>query len=193
MTGLAHIYAKGSGHHPRVPHNFIFKRVDDIPRHPAMLYESAVYFILSAVLFTLWFSKNGKVRWGLPIGILFTFVFGARIVIEFFKENQVDFENGMILNMGQLLSIPFVIDLYMSFFVCLGIVPCMNNFMGRYKYLSPKWFVYIGSLNFFIIRGIFTNIRWKNTFTKDLSQIRINTHESIINRDRPRFVIRVIA
>ena len=94
---------------PELPWAIVFKRIDDLPRHPAMLYEAALYFFLSIVLYSLWFAKKGKVRWGLPIGILFTAVFGGRIAIEFFKENQVDFENEMILNMGQLLSIPFVV------------------------------------------------------------------------------------
>jgi hypothetical protein len=43
------------------------------------------------------------------------------------------------------------------------------------------------------LEGFFINIRGKNTSTKDLSQIRINMHESIINKDRPRFIIRTIA
>lgn len=107
---------------PNLPWAIIFKRVDDLPRHPAMLYEAAVYFLLSAILYVLWFAKKGKVRWGLPIGILFTGIFTGRIVIEFFKENQVDFENGMILNMGQLLSIPFVL---IGLFFIFGLVQKM--------------------------------------------------------------------
>lgn len=94
---------------PDLPWAIIFQRVDNLPRHPTMLYEAALYFALAIGLFVLWIAKQGKIRFGLPIGILFTGIFGGRIIIEFFKENQVDFENGMILNMGQLLSIPFVV------------------------------------------------------------------------------------
>jgi len=41
--------------------------------------------------------------------MLLVLVFSARFIIEFFKENQVGFEDGMIINMGQILSIPFII------------------------------------------------------------------------------------
>ena len=82
---------------------------DNIPRHPAMLYEALAYFTLSAVLWLMFYkTKAAEVR-GRMIGLLFIWIFTARIFIEFVKENQVAFENGMILNMGQLLSIPFVI------------------------------------------------------------------------------------
>tara|TARA_R110002096_G_scaffold27330_7_gene83769 strand:- start:4131 stop:4364 length:234 start_codon:yes stop_codon:yes gene_type:complete len=46
---------------------------------------------------------------GLIFGVLLILVFSARFIIEFFKENQVGFEDGMTINMGQILSIPFII------------------------------------------------------------------------------------
>ncbi len=78
-----------------------------LPRHPAMVYEAASTFLLFLFLFMLW--KNNP---GLPEGRLFgSFVvvlFSLRFLYEFLKENQVDFEDGLSLNMGQVLSIPMV-------------------------------------------------------------------------------------
>lgn len=86
----------------------VFTRVDNIPRHPAQLYESIAYFMIFLLLFYL--NKNkGKWKDGFLFGLFFTLLFLARFIIEFFKINQVAFEEGMSLNMGQLLSIPFMI------------------------------------------------------------------------------------
>ncbi len=82
---------------------------DNTPRHPAMLYESLAYLVLFGVLMWMyWKTDAGKVR-GRLIGTMLAWIYTARFFIEFVKENQVPFENGMVLNMGQLLSIPFVI------------------------------------------------------------------------------------
>jgi len=82
---------------------------DNIPRHPAMLYEAGAYLILFFIMLWMYWKTNaGEIR-GRLIGLMLAWIFAARFVIEFFKENQVPFENGMPLNMGQLLSIPFVI------------------------------------------------------------------------------------
>ncbi|NRA68430.1 MAG: prolipoprotein diacylglyceryl transferase [Pseudobacteriovorax sp.] len=91
------------------PWAIIFARVDNIARHPAMLYEAAAYFTLFVVLLLIYRKLKEKTPQGLLLGILLTWVFASRFVIEFFKENQVDFEAGMTLNMGQTLSIPFVV------------------------------------------------------------------------------------
>ena len=92
-----------------VPWAIVFARVDNFPRHPAMLYESACYFILFAIIFGIYQKKKETVREGLMLGIIITGIFTSRFFIEFIKENQVAFENDMTLNMGQLLSIPFVL------------------------------------------------------------------------------------
>jgi phosphatidylglycerol:prolipoprotein diacylglycerol transferase len=82
---------------------------ETIARHPAMLYEAFAYLALFGVLAFLYFKADaGKVK-GRLLGIMLAWIFTARFFIEFVKENQVDFENGMLLNMGQLLSIPFII------------------------------------------------------------------------------------
>ena len=87
----------------------IFKRVDNVVRHPAQLYESLAYFAIFILLFLLYKNKKFKRGDGFLFGLFFTLLFLARFLIEFFKINQVQFEEGMAFNMGQLLSIPFMI------------------------------------------------------------------------------------
>ncbi|MCX2741115.1 prolipoprotein diacylglyceryl transferase [Pontibacter anaerobius] len=90
-----------------VPWAFTFVRVDSIPRHPGQLYEVLTYLAIFAVLFTL--DRKAKREPGFIFGLFFVLLFSTRFIIEFFKANQSDFESGMLLNMGQLLSIPFII------------------------------------------------------------------------------------
>ncbi len=79
-------------------------------RHPAQLYESIVYLLLFFALIVYYFKfAKGKVPPGRATGITLTVVFLARFIIEFFKEVQVSKEVGMTLDIGQQLSIPFVI------------------------------------------------------------------------------------
>lgn len=87
---------------------FIFYSVDDLPRHPAQLYESIAYFIIFIVLWFVYYKGFEKNKSGLLFGLFLVFVFTFRFFVEFLKENQTGFEAGMALNMGQLLSIPFV-------------------------------------------------------------------------------------
>ncbi len=91
-----------------VPWSFVFERVDKIPRHPAQLYESLSYLGLFLIT-TLYYKKSPKPPGGLIFGFSMFWIYSWRIVWEFFKENQEPFEAGMIMNMGQILSIPFVI------------------------------------------------------------------------------------
>lgn len=92
------------------PHELNF-----LPRHPAQLYEAFGYIILFIILWSM-FQKNNKPKPGLFFGIFLVSMFSIRFIMEFFKENQVDFENGMTFNMGQLLSIPFILaGLYFIF------------------------------------------------------------------------------
>ena len=92
-----------------VPWAFIFTAVDQQPRHPAQLYEAISCFILFGFLFWLWNRRKAKTPEGSLLGIFLIYVFGLRFFYEFLKENQVDFENNMALNMGQWLSIPAVL------------------------------------------------------------------------------------
>jgi prolipoprotein diacylglyceryl transferase len=88
---------------------FIFTSVDNIPRHPAQLYESIAYFIIFLILLFIYYKGIEKNRSGLLFGIFLVLVFTFRFFVEFLKENQSGFEESMVLNMGQILSIPFVL------------------------------------------------------------------------------------
>ena len=103
------------GNPTTMPWAFIFKRVDTIPRHPAQLYEAIAYFIIFLLLFITYKTKNITIGNGFYFGLAITLIFSMRILIEFVKINQVAFEEGMKLNMGQILSIPFIlIGLYFT-------------------------------------------------------------------------------
>ena len=80
-----------------------------ISRHPAQLYESISTFLIFVLLFYLWSRRKEKLPEGLLFGTFLVILFGLRFVYEFFKENQVAFEDTMKLNMGQILSVPLVI------------------------------------------------------------------------------------
>jgi prolipoprotein diacylglyceryl transferase len=86
----------------------VFERVDQLPRHPAMLYESIWYFLIFALAYSLYKKFEAKTPSGLIFGFVTAAVFFGRFVIEFVKENQSSFENQMTLNMGQILSLPFI-------------------------------------------------------------------------------------
>lgn len=95
-----------------VPWAFVFERVDNLPRHPTQIYEALSYF--AVFLWMYWIyrrrMREGKtIRPGWMMGLLLILIFTLRILIEFLKEPQVGFEQHMMLNMGQLLSIPFIL------------------------------------------------------------------------------------
>ena len=106
-----------------VPWAFIFTKVDQYPRHPGQLYEAIAYALFFFVGWFLYKKAKTRVGSGLFFGLCLTLIFTFRFFVEFTKDIQVDFEAGMPLDMGQLLSIPFVI---------LG-VACMKGgkWMGR--------------------------------------------------------------
>ena len=118
-----------------VPWAFIFEQVDNVPRHPGQLYEALAYFCFFFVM--LWAYQRSKKAYPLPLpkgkgeqareqaletqsiikpvgsgfffGLVLTLIFTFRFFIEYTKDIQVDFEAGMPFNMGQLLSVPFII------------------------------------------------------------------------------------
>jgi len=94
-----------------MPWAFVFERIDMLPRHPAQLYEAIAYFIFFLGMVYLYKkSDHGtKLHRGFFFGLCLTEIFTFRFFVEFLKENQVDFENTMTLNMGQWLSVPFII------------------------------------------------------------------------------------
>ena len=91
------------------PWGVIFERADNIPRHPAQLYEAISYFIIFAIMMILYQKLRDRLKNGFFFGLGSVLFFTARFIIEFVKENQVGFENGMTFNMGQLLSFPFIL------------------------------------------------------------------------------------
>ena len=91
------------------PWGFIFERVDNIPRHPAQLYEALSYFLIFGITFTLYRTKRKYLKNGFFFGLTLILIFTARFFIEFIKERQVAFEEGMKLDMGQLLSFPYIV------------------------------------------------------------------------------------
>jgi len=104
-----------------VPWAFLFHTNDAmvdgaiVPRHPAQLYEALAYLLIFVLLVTVYWLRsrksvqNAKVGTGLYFGMCLTLIFAFRFFIEFIKKEQVDFEKEMMLDMGQLLSIPFIL------------------------------------------------------------------------------------
>lgn len=90
------------------PWGVIFERVDNLPRHPAQLYEAISYFIILAIMMILYIKMRDRLKNGILFGLATVLFFIARFIIEFLKEDQVGFEEGMTLNMGQLLSLPYI-------------------------------------------------------------------------------------
>jgi len=90
------------------PWGVIFERVDNLPRHPAQLYEAISYFIIFTIMMILYKKMRSRLKKGFLFGLAAVLFFTARFIIEFVKENQVGFENGMTFNMGQLLSLPYI-------------------------------------------------------------------------------------
>lgn len=87
----------------------VFQRDDLIPRHPTQLYEAFSYLLIFGILFYMYEVEKIRDTQGLIFGSFLTLLFSARFIIEFFKENQESFENNMLINMGQILSIPFIL------------------------------------------------------------------------------------
>ena len=129
-----------------VPWAFVFERVDMLPRHPGQLYEALCY---ASFFFIGWFiyrlslkeevrksieSNQSKFHFEIRVGSGFYFglclflIVLSRIFIELIKENQVDFESDMMFNMGQLLSVPFVV---LGLYCMLGGKYCRA--LGEYK------------------------------------------------------------
>lgn len=92
-----------------VPWAFIFERVDAMPRHPGQLYEAIAYGLLFFIGWALYRKYPQKVGTGFFFGLCLTYIFTFRFFIEYTKEIQEDFEASLPLDMGQILSIPFII------------------------------------------------------------------------------------
>lgn len=93
-----------------LPWGFIFERNGEtVAKHPTQLYEALAYIVAFVVLTYMYWKTRAKNKEGLIFGLFFMFIFGSRFLIEYIKEDQEAFEAGMALNMGQWLSIPFVL------------------------------------------------------------------------------------
>ena len=101
-----------------VPWAFIFERVDLMPRHPGQLYEAIAYAILFVIMWTIYkrssqhptpTTYHPQVGTGWYFGFCLTYIFTFRFFIEYTKEIQEAFEATLPLDMGQILSIPFII------------------------------------------------------------------------------------
>lgn len=106
-----------------LPWGFIFERNGEVvPKHPTQLYESLSYFIIFGVSIFAYYKKKGNLRTGVLFGWWLIALFGMRLIIEFVKEEQVAFEQGMTLDMGQLLSLPFIV---------LGVIMLVIGYKGK--------------------------------------------------------------
>lgn len=92
-----------------VPWAFVFERVDAMPRHPGQLYEAIAYAILFFIGWRLYRRMPQRVGTGYFFGLCLAYIFTARFFIEFTKEVQEAFEASLPLDMGQLLSLPFIV------------------------------------------------------------------------------------
>ena len=91
------------------PLGIIFAQVDNVPRHPAQLYEAIAYLLIFIGGWFIYKKFPKRVGTGFYFGYCLATIFTFRFFVEFIKEVQVDFEQGMTLDMGQWLSIPFMI------------------------------------------------------------------------------------
>lgn len=91
-----------------VPWAFIFEQVDMLPRHPGQLYEALAYAVLMFIGWHLYRRNPQRVGTGFFFGLCLTYIFTARFLIEFTKEIQEPFEAALPINMGQILSLPFI-------------------------------------------------------------------------------------
>lgn len=91
-----------------VPWAFIFVSEDNLPRHPAQLYEAIYCLLLFVLMYWLWKNKRKAFGPGFMFGLLCVLLFVERFLDEMLKENQVAFEGALPINMGQILSLPFI-------------------------------------------------------------------------------------
>lgn len=93
-----------------------------IPRHPTQLYESLTSLLIFFLLMYIWWIHKENTPHGRIFGLFLIVLFGLRFIHEFYKENQVEFEDAIPLNMGQWLSIPLV---------AMGIVIFIRSFRNQ--------------------------------------------------------------
>jgi prolipoprotein diacylglyceryl transferase len=92
-----------------VPWAFVFEKVDMLPRHPGQLYEAIAYALLFVIMWALHKKWPEKIGTGWYFGFCLTYIFTFRFFIEYTKEIQEAFEASLPIDMGQILSIPFIV------------------------------------------------------------------------------------
>ena len=96
-----------------LPWGFVFVRDyglnATIAHHPTQIYEALSYLVLFVFLYRYYYKHDGKPVDGRIFAYFLIVLFSVRFLIEFIKLPQVQFESDMMLNMGQWLSIPFVL------------------------------------------------------------------------------------
>jgi len=98
------------GNATSLPWGFIFLRTGETqPMHPTQIYEILYCLITFSIMWWMYWKKDAYKKNGLLFGIFLIGVFGSRFLLEFIKLNQEAFESNMVLNMGQWLSLPFII------------------------------------------------------------------------------------
>jgi prolipoprotein diacylglyceryl transferase len=103
-----------------LPWGFVFLRNgESAPKHPTQIYEALTYLFIFLLLNRIYWRKKGEYIQGLLISLALILIFTSRFFIEFLKEDQVAFEAGMKLNLGQLLSIPFIIAGFIWLYISL--------------------------------------------------------------------------
>jgi prolipoprotein diacylglyceryl transferase len=99
------------GNPTSLPWGFVFVREGEtIAKHPTQIYEALAYLLLFIVLYVIYCKHKTSKEQGLIFGIFLIVLFVARFLIEFMKEPQELWEASMLLNMGQILSIPFIVE-----------------------------------------------------------------------------------
>ena len=107
-----------------VPWAFVFTRIDNLPRHPAQLYESLGYGLIFVMLYILYRRLRRESPDGLLLGLFTLFAFTYRFFIEFVKERQANYGQDLPLSVGQLLSVPLVI---LGIFLVARAIQCTRN------------------------------------------------------------------
>ncbi|RAV29816.1 prolipoprotein diacylglyceryl transferase [Sinomicrobium soli] len=88
----------------------IFGKLNEsFPRHPSQLYEASGYLLVFLILWYIYWKTEKRKKAGYIFGVFLILLWTVRFIVEFFKENQVAFEDQLSLNMGQWLSIPFIL------------------------------------------------------------------------------------
>jgi prolipoprotein diacylglyceryl transferase len=80
-----------------------------VPRHPTQVYEGLFYLLLFVMFYFMWSKYRKRLPKGVMFGLFAMLMFEFRFLIEFLKERQELWEERQMLDMGQWLSVPFIL------------------------------------------------------------------------------------